>query len=98
MGYYMYLCIVKKGDTQHEQLQTRIIRRTHQTNHQKKDDTEIRTIKKGVQQKEEERPIIIFGEDWGGKGTYKTMLITTRKEMQCPLNHPHVILTPCQGK
>ena len=60
MGYYMYLCIVKKGDTQHEQLQTRIIRRTHQTNHQKEDDTEIRTIKKGVQQKEEERPIIIF--------------------------------------
>ena len=52
MGYYMYLCIVKKGDTQHEQLQTRSVRRTHQTNHQKEDDSEVSPIKKGVQPKE----------------------------------------------
>jgi len=52
MGYYMYLCIVKKGDKQNEQLQTRSVRRTHQTNHQKEDDTEICPLKKGVQQKE----------------------------------------------
>jgi len=48
----MYLCIVKKGDKQNEQLQTRSVRRTHQTNHQKEDDTEICPLKKGVQQKE----------------------------------------------